>query len=199
MRLLLVMTIALVSPMVNVAFAGKFNKVLNIGQTAPDWSNVQGTDDKLHGMGDYKNAKVLVVIFTCNHCPVAASYENRLVQLQKDYLGRGVQVVGICVSKAEEDNLAAMKTRATEQKFNFPYLSDPSQSIGRTYGARTTPEAFVLDSKRKLVYMGTIDDNWMPDGVVNKPYLRNAIDAALAGRTPDIQEVKGVGCGIDYH
>jgi peroxiredoxin len=167
MRLPLAMTIAFISLTVNVALAGKYNRVLNIGQVAPDWSNIQSTDDMQHSLGDYKNAKIVVVAFTCNHCPVAASYEKRLVELQKDYVTRGVQIVAICVSRADEDNLEAMKTRANAQRFNFPYLSDPSQSIGRTYGARTTPEVFVLDGNRKLVYMGSIDDNWMPGGVVN--------------------------------
>jgi len=180
------------------AFAGRFNKVLSVGDAAPSWLSVAGTDDKQHGLDDYKSAKVVVAVFTCNHCPVAQQYEDRLIQLQKDYQDKGVQVIALCVNTGDEDSLAAMKERATAKEFNFPYLSDPTQAAGRLYGAQKTPEAFVLDGNRKVVYMGAIDDSWADATTVKKPYLRNAIDAVLAGRTPDVQEMRATGCGIEY-
>ncbi len=180
------------------AFAGKFNKVLSIGEQAPAWPSITGTDGKQHSLDDYKSAKVIVAIFTCNHCPVAQQYEERLVELQRDYQAKGVQVVAICVNNGEEDNLGHMKERATERGFNFPYLSDPTQVTGKLYGAQKTPEAFVLDADRKIVYMGAIDDNWMAAAEVKKPYVRNAIDAALEGRKPEAQEMRATGCGIEY-
>jgi peroxiredoxin len=198
MRTKAAITILVVSSMATVAFAGMLNKVLSVGSPAPQWSNIEGTDGKQHSLADYKDAKAIVIVFTCNHCPVAASYEERLIALQKEYQQRGVQLVAICVSKGQEDDLAAMKTRAEEKAFNFPYLSDSSQAMGRNHGARTTPEVFVLDAKRKVAYMGKIDDNWMSVDDVKKPYLRDALDAVLAGRAPEIQETKAVGCGIDY-
>jgi peroxiredoxin len=182
----------------SAAFAGRFNTVLSVGDTAPAWQNIVGTDDKQHSLDDYKNAKVVVAIFTCNHCPVARQYEERLIQLQKDYQAKGVQVVALCVNPGVEDNLPHMKKRAEESGYNFPYLSDPTQVAGRLYGAQKTPEVFVLNAERKVVYMGAIDDNWMAADDVKKPYLRNAIDAALAGRTPEVQEMRATGCGIEY-
>jgi len=194
------LAIALVVSMliVGTAFAGKFNKVLKTGDQAPAWPSITGTDGKQHSLEDYKDAKVIVAIFTCNHCPVAQQYEERLVELQRDYQAKGVQVVAICVNNGEEDNLAHMKDRAVERQYNFPYLSDPTQLTGKLYGAQKTPEAFVLDADRKIVYMGAIDDNWMAAVDVKKPYVRSAIDAALEGRQPETQETRATGCGIEY-
>jgi peroxiredoxin len=188
----------IVAAAASAAVAGRFNKVLSVGDTAPAWPNIVGTDDKQHGLDDYKNAKVIVAVFTCNHCPVARQYEQRLIDVQKDYQAKGVQIVAICVNKGQEDSLAHMKERVQESGYNFPYLSDPSQAAGRLFGAQKTPEVFVLNADRKVVYMGAIDDNWMAADDVKKPYLRNAIDAALAGRTPDVQEMRATGCGIEY-
>ncbi len=198
MRKTLPIALVCVAMLASTAMAGKFNKVLSLGSAAPAWPTVSGTDDKQHSLQDYKDAKAVVVIFTCNHCPVAQQYEQRLVELQRDYQSKGVQVVAICVNSGEEDSLEHMKQRAAQRDFNFPYLSDPSQAAGKMYGAQKTPEAFVLDADRKVVYMGAIDDNWMDATEVKKPYVRNAIDAVLSGKTPDVQEIRATGCGIEY-
>src|SRR5580704_15805400 len=105
MRKLLAIAILIVLAAATTALAGRFNKVLSVGDTAPAFANIVGTDDKPHGLDEYKNAKVLVAVFTCNHCPVARQYEQRLIDLQKNYQGKGVQVVAICVNAGEEDNL----------------------------------------------------------------------------------------------
>jgi peroxiredoxin len=178
--------------------AGRFNKVVSIGDAAPDWANIEGTDGKQHSLSDYKDAKMIVEIFTCNHCPVAQLYEDRLIQLQSDYAAKGVKLVAISVSNVQGDGLAEMKAKAQEKGFNFPYLHDPTQAAGRAIGAQHTPQAFVLDANRKIVYMGGIDNKWDNPEAVTKTYLRDAIDAALAGRAPEVQETRATGCGIEY-
>ena len=146
---------------------------------------------------DWKDAKALVVVFICNHCPIATAHEQRLIQLQKDYAGKGVQVVAISVSRQESDRLDKMKQRAAERGFNFPYVSDESQQAGRDFGATATPQAFVFDANRKVAYMGAID-NQLDPAAVKKSYLRDAIDAVLAGQMPSVTETRPVGCEIDY-
>ncbi len=170
---------------------------LQIGDAAPGWADIVGTDDQKHALADYKEAKLLVLVFTTNHCPVAQAYQERLVALAKDYQPKGVQVVAVNVNKIEPDRLEAMKKRAKEKGFNFPYLYDATQKIGRDYGAAVTPHVFVLDKDRKIAYMGAVDDN-MNVEKVKKHYLREAVDALLAGKTPPQTVTTPVGCGIRY-
>jgi peroxiredoxin len=170
---------------------------LKIGDAAPDWSGIVGVDDKTHGLSDYKDAKLLVVVFTCNHCPVAQAYQDRLISLQKDFKDKGVQFVAVNVNNIPEDRLDKMKERAKSKGFNFPYLYDSTQKIGHDYGATTTPHVFVLDQSRKLAYMGGVDDNMKADKA-EKHYLRDAIAALLAGKTPPDAETKHLGCTIKY-
>lgn len=168
-----------------------------IGEKAPDWSGIIGIDDAKHSMSDYGKAKAVVIVFTCNHCPVAKAYEDRLVALQKDYKDKGVQLIAVNVNNLPSDTLEPMKERAKEKKFNFPYLYDSSQKIGLDYGATKTPEVYLLDADRKLVYHGAIDDS-MEAEKVKVHHLREAIDAALAGKEPPRAEVTAFGCGIKY-
>lgn len=179
------------------SYAGKFNMVLNIGDKAPTWAGALGIDDKEHSLNEYKDAKLVVMVFTCNKCPVAVAYEDRLVTLQKEYKGKGVQFVAVNVNDAEADGLPKMKERAEEKGFNFPYLYDATQESARAYGATVTPHVFVLDPDRKVTYMGAVDDSQAPDKVT-KQYLRDAIDAALAGTSAAVTETKQFGCGIGY-
>ena len=170
---------------------------LGIGDVAPQWNGLTGTDGKSHSLADYKEAKAVVVVFTCNHCPVAKAYQDRLVAVQKDYKDKGVQVVAICVSKGSADDLEAMKERAVSAGFNFPYIYDPTQQVGRDYGAKCTPHTFVFDKDRKLAYVGAIDDNMDADKV-EKHYLRAALDSLLDGKTVETVTTSPVGCGIHY-
>ena len=170
---------------------------LEIGHAAPAWTDLAGTDDQTHSLGDLEDAKAVVVVFTCNHCPVAQAYEDRLVQLATDYADQGVELVAINVNNLEADKMPAMKERAADKGFNFVYVYDPSQAIGRAYGATVTPHAFLLDGERRVVYMGAIDDNMNPDEVT-KHHLREAIDAVLAGSMPTTATTKQFGCGIKY-
>jgi len=170
---------------------------LEIGDPAPDFQNIIGVDDKTHSLSDYADAKLIVLVFTCNHCPVAVAYEDRLIQLQADYKDKGVQVIAVNVNNIPPDRLDKMKERAEQKGFNFPYIYDSSQKMGHDYGATCTPHVFVLDQQRKIAYMGAIDDSMKPDRV-RKHYLRDALDALLAGKTPPEQVTKQFGCSIKY-
>jgi peroxiredoxin len=186
-----------VAPIATLAKEGKFNAVLNIGAKAPDFSAVPGIDDKKHSLGEFKDAKAVVVVFTCNHCPVAVAYEDRLVALQKEFKKRGVQFVAICSNPEDTDTLPELKTRAESKKFNFPYLHDDGQKVGRGYGAAVTPHVFLLDRDRRIAYMGAIDDNMVADKV-KEHYLSDAIEAVLAGKPVETTETRQFGCGIRY-
>jgi peroxiredoxin len=179
------------------AYAGKFNKVLNVGDKAPEWKGLTGIDDKTHSLAELKDAKAVVVIFTCNKCPIAMDYEERIVQFTADYKDKKVAVVAINVNSSESESLAKIKERAKEKDFNFIYLKDPSQEIGRKYGATVTPHVFVLDQNRRIAYMGNFDDNLEPAKIEHRS-TREAVDAVLSGKTPEITETKQFGCGIDY-
>jgi peroxiredoxin len=171
--------------------------VFKVGDPAPKFNDLIGVDDKKYSLDQFKDAKAIAVVFTCNKCPVAVYYEDRLNQYQKDYADKGVQVVAINVNNAEQDKLPAMKVRAEEKGFAFPYLYDESQQSARDYNAKVTPHVFLLDSERKLAYVGPIDDN--PEGNnVTKNFLRDATDAVLAGKPVETTEVEPAGCGIQY-
>ncbi len=172
---------------------------LKVGDVAPVFAELIGTDDQKHSLDEFKDKKAVAVVFTCNKCPVAVAYEDRLIEYQKDYADQGVQLVAINVNNAEADKLPAMKTRAEEKSFNFPYLYDESQKSARNYGADVTPHVFLLDSERKLVYEGPVDSNpEATEGQETKNYLREATDAVLAGKAPETSSVKPIGCGIQY-
>lgn len=161
------------------------------------WASLTGIDDQPHSLADLTDAKAVVVVFTCNTCPVAVAYEDRLIQLANDYTDKGVALVAINVNNDEANKLPAMKDRATERGFTFAYLYDPSQQIARDYGAAVTPHAFLLDGQRRIVYRGAIDDN-QDSSAVTEQYLRTAIDATLAGQQPSVTDIKPFGCGIKY-
>jgi peroxiredoxin len=179
------------------AWAGKFNKRVSIGEPAPQWAGLEGIDGKPHSRDDYKDAPVLVLAFICNHCPVAAAYEDRLIQLTKDFKSKKVAVVAINCNTNEADRLDKMKARAEEQGFNFDYLYDPSQQTARALGATVTPHLFVLDKNRKIAYMGAFDDNLNPAKVETR-YVREAVEALLAGKPPEVAESFQFGCAIQY-
>ena len=169
---------------------------LETGAAGPGFSGT-GVDDKQHSLADYKDAKALVLVFTCNHCPVAVVYQDRLIQLQKDYKDKGVQVVAVCVNDKDGDRLPGMKRRAKEKGFNFPYLYDKTQQSARAYGATCTPHVFLLDKDRKVAYQGAVDGNNNPEGVEHR-FLRDAIDAVLVGREVEMPITRQRGCGIKW-
>jgi peroxiredoxin len=176
---------------------GEFNPRLNIGDSAPSWTNLPGIDGRTHSLADLQDKEVVVVVFTCNDCPMAVAYEDRIIGFVKKHAGAGskVALVAMCVNQEEADRLPELKQHAEEKGFNFPYLRDDSQCIGRAYGASITPEFFVLDKNRKVVYMGAMDDK------LNHPrvnHLESAVAAVLKGGKPGTVETAAQGCTIRY-
>jgi peroxiredoxin len=179
------------------AEAAKFNRKVEIGKPAPAWKNLAGVDGRRHSLGDYKSAKVLVIAFMCNQCEVSQIYEDRLIKLAKDFNPHEVALVGISCSLLPPDRLDKMIERARTRKFNFDYLTDASQQIGKDYGATVTPQLFVLDQARNIAYMGRFDDSMYPDDV-RRRFVEDAVRALIAGKRPDPTETRSSGCAIEY-
>jgi thiol-disulfide isomerase/thioredoxin len=179
----------------HVSIAGEFNQVLSIGDAAPSWNDLPGVDGKSHSLADLKDSKAIVVVFTCNSCPYAVDVEDRLVALNNKYSDKGVSLVAVNVNQVEDDRLPAMKQKAEAKKFEFAYLFDETQKIAKEFGAKYTPEFFVIDGERKVAYMGAMDDS--PDGrKVTKSYVDSAIESVLAGGRPDVTETVPIGCRV---
>ncbi len=179
---------------------GKFNKKIGIGDPAPVFSGLAGIDGKEHSLSDYASKDVLVLCITCNHCPVAVAYESRMIDFAKKYStapDSKVAFVAINVNNSEADRLPKMIERAKEQGFNFDYLYDPSQKIGRALGATVTPEFYVFNKERKLVYTGAMDDHNSAAGAKTN-FLVPAVDAALKGQAAPTAETRARGCGVQY-
>ena len=159
-----------------------------------------GTDGNTHSLADYADAAVLVVIQTCNHCPYAQAWEGRISAIQSDYAGRGVRVVAINSNDGAsypEDSFPEMVARAAAHAYTFDYLYDEDQSVARALGAERTPEVYVFDADRRLAYHGAVDDN-RDDEAVSAHYLRDALDAVLAGEAPFPSETPAVGCSVKW-
>jgi len=186
------------------------HKTLPIGTKAPDF-RLTGIDDKTYTLSSFKDAKVLVIIFTCNHCPTAQAYEDRIIQLTNDYKDKGVAVVAInpndpnAINLDElgytdlSDSFEEMKIRAKEKHFNFPYLYDgATQAVANAYGPIATPHVFIFDKERKLRYSGRVDDVEKPTKTPNNLDTRNAIDALLNNKEVPVQTTKVFGCSIKW-
>jgi peroxiredoxin len=192
---------ALLLALAGPAPAGKFNKTLSVGDAAPTWENLAGTDGKTHSLADLKDKDVVVVVFTCNSCPVAEGYEDRIIAFAKAHAGPDAKVglVAINVNTAKDDALPAMTQRAKKKKLPYPYLFDPSQEVARKYGANYTPEFFVLNKERKVVYQGAMDDKSNAAAVKVK-YLEPAVSAALDGKPAATAETSAAaGCRIRFN
>ena len=180
-----------------------FAQGYKIGDVATDF-NLKNIDGKMVKMADDKTAKGFVVIFTCNHCPYAVAYEDRIVALDKKYRPLGYPVIAINPNDAvayPADSFEAMQKRAKEKGFTFPYLVDETQQVAKAFGATKTPHVYLLQkNNNKLVvkYIGTIDDNYQDANEVKEPYLANAIEALLSGKTIESTETKAVGCSIKW-
>jgi peroxiredoxin len=174
--------------------------ILEMGSKAPDF-RLPGTDGKDHALADFKDAKALCVIFSCNHCPYVQAYEGRMIELQKRFGPRGAQLVAVNSNDADgypEDSFENMKKRALEQGYNFPYLRDESQQVAKAYGAQRTPHIFLFDAERKLAYLGRIDDNYKDASAVKAHELADAIEDLLEGRPVRVPETFAVGCTIKW-
>jgi peroxiredoxin len=190
------------------AFAAEQPKTLEIGSAAPDFK-LPGVDGKDSSLKDFADAKVLVIVFTCNHCPTAQAYEGRIKQLDADYKDKGVRLVAISPNdptavRLDEmgytdlsDSLEEMKLRAKDHGFTFPYLYDgATQATSRAYGVIATPHVFIFDAERKLRYQGRIDDSDVKE--VHSHDARNAIEALLAGKPVPTEKTKVFGCSTKW-
>jgi peroxiredoxin len=173
---------------------------LSLGSKAPNF-DLPGTDGKAYSLGSFKDAKVLVVAFWCNHCPFVIGSEDRLNRFVADYAPKGVAVVAINSNETEHhptDSMEHMKQRVKEKGFKFPYLRDDTQEIALAYGALRTPHFYVFDSQRKLRYTGRMDDQPRTPGKETTHELRDAVDAVLAGKEPKVALTNPVGCNVKW-
>jgi len=209
MNRLLSVLFATVAVFYRASGAGVPFPTLPPGSNAPDF-NLRGVDDRNYSLKDFADAKILVVVFTCNHCPTAQYYEERIKQIASDYKAKGVAVVAIMPNDPKSvridelgwsdsgDTFDEMKIRAKDHQFNFPYLYDgDTESVAHAYGPAATPHVFVFDAERKLRYVGAIDNSERIQHVT-KQYLRDALDALLEGKEPPATQTKVVGCSIKW-
>ena len=193
-----------------VVHAGEEHPTLPIGSAAPGFT-LPATDGKEYSLSSFKDARVLVIVFTCNHCPTAQAYEDRLIRLTSDYRSKGVAVVAIMPNdptsiRLDElgytdmgDSFEEMKRRAAEKHYNFPYLYDgKTEEVAKKYGPIATPHVFIFDKDRKLRYSGRVDDVEKPSKTPTTLDTRNAIEALLAGKEPDVKTTKVFGCSIKW-
>lgn len=173
---------------------------LKIGSTIPGFS-LTGVDDKNYNLSSFKDKEILIVIFSCNHCPYVQAYEDRIISLQNEFDKDKVQIVAINSNddvKYPDDSFEEMKKRAMLKCFNFPYLRDDSQQVAKLFGATHTPQIFLFDKNRKLRYEGKIDDNWQEPEKVKSKYLRDAILEVLNVKEVSVPETFSIGCTIKW-
>ena len=186
------------------------HKTLPIGAAAPDFS-LKGIDGNMYTLASFKKARILVIVFTCNHCPTAQAYEDRIIRLTKGYSDKGVAVVAIMPNDPSSINLdelgytdmgdsyEEMKLRAAEKKYNFPYLYDgDTEEASKKYGPIATPHVFIFDAARRLRYSGRIDDVEKPTKTPNTLDTRNAIEALLNNKEVPVTTTKVFGCSIKW-
>jgi len=171
-----------------------------LGTPIPSFE-LESVDGTTYRVKDFEAARVLVVLFICNHCPYARAVEGRIIALARDYRGKGAQVVGICSNDPTDypdDAPPRLLERWRRKNYGFPYLVDWTQDVARAFGAVCTPDIFVYDAERKLAYRGRIDDNWQDASKVTRHDLRDAIEALLAGGRPSAEQVPSMGCSIKW-
>jgi peroxiredoxin len=164
----------------------------DIGDKAPKLEGLQCQTGKTHALTDLKE-KAVVVVFTCNRCPVAIDFEDSLINFAKDYKGKDVKLIAVNTNSSETADAA--KSRAEEKGFNFPYLKDTNEEWAKAFGAKVTPHVFILDGDRQIVYAGAFADS------AENPehsYARDAVDAVLAGKEVETKTSKAFGCGINW-
>lgn len=193
-----------------VATGAEEIKTLEIGAQAPDFA-LPGVDGKIHKLADYSDAKILVIVFTCNHCPTAQAYESRIKKLVVDYKDKGVALVAISPNDPNavrldelgytdvSDSLDDMKIRFKDKQWSFPYLYDgENQNVSKAYGPVSTPHVFIFDDQRKLRYAGRVDNNERDPGKVTSRDARNAIEALLKGEPVPVETTRTFGCSIKW-
>lgn len=199
----------LLSPLLGMKSIVEEVKTLEIGAQAPDFS-LPGTDGKTYTLQSFADAKILAIVFTCNHCPTAQAYEDRIIGLTQDYKDKSVAVVAVSPNDPKAvsldelgytdmgDSFEEMKIRVKEKGYNFPYLYDgETEEMSRAYGPVATPHLFIFDQQRKLQYVGRLDGSEKP-GSANAEDARNALDALLAGKPVAIPQTKTFGCSVKW-
>jgi len=184
------------------ARAAEEKKQLEIGKPAPALKlpGVDGKQVDTDELLQAKKKKALVVVWMANHCPVAVAYQDRLIQLQKDYEDKGVQIIAVSstdASQYDSDSFENMKKRAKEKGYNFPFVYDESQDVARAFRATCTPHVFVINQEGNLVYRGAVDDSQNPKKAT-KHYTRDALDATLGGKPVETAETPQFGCSIKW-
>lgn len=186
-----------------ISLAQQSNNGYKIGDKIKDFS-LQSTDNKAVSLASFKDAKGFIIVFTCNHCPFARMYEDRIISLNRQFAPQGYYVIAINsndTTTAPEDSFAAMIEKVKEKSYTFPYLYDADQSVAKSFGAARTPHAFVLQKKGnhfELVYTGAIDDKPDNEEAVNEKFIKNAINQLLSGQHIVINTTKPVGCTIKW-
>ena len=172
---------------------------MSVIETAPAF-DLPGVDGRTHSLDEYAEASVLVLVQSCNHCPYVLAWEERINELQRRYAEQGVRIVAINSNDADAypvDSFDAMVEHAREAAYAFDYLHDESQAVARALGVERTPEAFVFDTDRALVYHGAVDDT-RDEAEVTTHYLRDGIEAALTGEAPPVADTPPVGCTVKW-
>ena len=173
---------------------------LELGQPAPHF-DLPGVDGSNHSLASFADAKILIVVFSCNHCPFVIGSEDRMNELHADYAPQGVAMVAINSNETEghpTDSFDHMVERAKEKGFQFPYVRDESQQVALAYGALRTPHYYVFDAERKLRYTGRMDDNPRQAGEETTRELRDALDALLIGDEPPVALTNPIGCNVKW-
>lgn len=192
--------IAVIAIMVGSVFTST-SPGYKIGDIATDF-NLKNIDGKMVSMAKFKDAKGFIVIFTCNTCPYAMAYEDRIEALNKKYASKGYPVIAIMPNNIDVkpgDNMESMQARAKAKGFTFPYLMDDGQKIYPQYGATKTPHVYILQKTsegNQVKYIGAIDDNHQDAAAVNTKYVEKAVDALLSGKEIQEKETRAIGCSI---
>ncbi len=166
---------------------------LNVGDQASDFS-LTNIDGKKISLDSYSGAKGYIVVFTCNSCPYAKAYQDRIADLHNSFASKGYPVIAINTSDSKEDIIA----RAQEKDYPFPYLYDETQEVSRSYGATKTPHVFVLKEDKTVAYIGAIDNNYKDASAADKHYVKDAVNALLADKPVEVTSTKAIGCGIKW-
>ena len=173
---------------------------LQLGENAPDF-DLSGVDGRFYSLQDFADFPILVIVFSCVHCPYVVGSEERMIGFHQDYESRGVAFVAInsnAQTTYADDSFQGMQARAAERDFQFPFLHDESQQIALDYGALKTPHYFVFDPERKLRYTGRMDDNPRNPGLETTRELRDAVDALLENRAIEVALTNPIGCNVKW-
>jgi len=185
--------------------AGKYNKVISVGDKAPTFSGIPAIMDGKDTTISLDSIKedVVVVVFLANHCPAVVANEDRLIDLAKSFKGKSVKVVGICATSedvpyASQDNIEGIREHSKTKGYNYVYGYEPSGKVGKAYGASVTPQFYVLDKDRTVRYTGALDDSVQNESKVTKTYVKDAVKALLSNESIEVTETRATGCGIPY-